>query len=132
MPVDIDRAKYISFVSRRRDGTPVPTAVWVVPFEDGYAFTTDPDSWKVKRIARDPAVTIQASNVRGKPRTGAPVHAGRAEVLDDAKVATVREVVRAKYPIAYRLLISWSERRAARRDGSPTAGTAAIKVVLDA
>jgi len=29
------------------------------------------------------------------------------------------------------LLISWSERRAARRDGSPTAGTAAIKVVLD-
>jgi len=131
MPVDIDRAKYISFVSRRRDGTPVPTAVWVVPFEDGYAFTTDPDSWKVKRIARDPAVTIQASNVRGKPRTGAPVHAGRAEVLDDAKVAAVREVVRAKYPVAYRLLISWSERRAARRDGSPTAGTAAIKVVLD-
>ena len=132
MPSDLDRAKYISFVSRRRDGTPVPTAVWVVPFEDGYAFTTDPDAWKVKRIANDPMVTVQASNVRGRPRVGALVHAGRAELLDEDGVAAVRLRLRAKYPIAYRVLIGWSERRANRRDGSPTAGTAAIKVVLDA
>ena len=131
MPNDLDRAKYISFVSRRRDGTPVPTAVWGVPFEDGYAFTTDADSWKVKRIANDPVVTVQASDVRGKPRKGAPVHRGQAELLDGPRVAAVRDAVRAKYPIAYRLLISWSERRAAKREGSPTAGTAAIKVVLD-
>ena len=131
MSNDLDRAKYISFVSRRRDGTPVPTAVWVVPFEDGYAFTTDADSWKVKRIANDPVVTVQASDVRGKPRKGAPVHRGRAELLDGPRVAAVRDAVRAKYPFAYRLLISWSERRAAKREGSPTAGTAAIKVVLD-
>lgn len=127
---DLDVAKYIAFVSFRRDGTPVSTAVWVVPFEDGYAFTTDPDSWKVKRVRRDPNVTVQASNVRGRPRRGAPVHHGRAEVLDAARVATVREAIRAKYPIMYRLLIEWSDRRAARRHGSATAGTAAIKVVL--
>lgn len=130
MPSDLDRARYISFVSRRRNGTPVPTAVWVVPFENGYAFTTDADSWKVKRIANDPAVTIQASDVRGRPKKGAPVHSGRAELLDDVGVVAVRDAVRAKYPIAYRVLISWSERRAAKREGSSTAGTAAIKVVL--
>lgn len=128
---DIENARYIAFVSFRKDGTPVSTAVWVVPFEDGYAFTTDPDSWKVKRVVRDPRVTIQVSNVRGRPTKGAAVHHGRAEVLDPARVAAVREVVRAKYRFMYRLLIERSDRRAARDGGSPTAGTAAIKVVLD-
>lgn len=131
MTADLDDAKYIAFVSRRRDGTPVSTAVWVVPFEDGYAFTTDADSWKVKRILRDPNVTIQASNVRGRPKRGAPVHRGRALLLEPDRVAAVRDSVRAKYRIMYRLLIERSDRRAARGGGSPTAGTAAIKVVLD-
>lgn len=131
MSRDLDEARYIAFVSNRRDGTPVSTAVWVVPFEDGYAFTTDADSWKVKRILRDPAVTVQASNVRGRPRRGAPVHHGRAQLLDEARVVEVRDVVRTKYRIMYRLLIDRSDRRAAREGGSPTAGTAAIKVVLE-
>lgn len=130
MPRDLDRAKYIDFVSYRRDGTPVSTAVWVVPFEDGYAFTTDPDSWKVKRILRDPNVTIQASNVRGRPKGGAPVHRGRAEVLEAMKVADVRDAVRRKYRIMYKLLLSRSDRKDEREHGSATAGTAAIKVVL--
>lgn len=131
MSADIDRAKYIAFVSRRGDGTPVSTAVWVVPFQNGYAFTTDPDSWKVKRIARDPSVTIQACSVRGRPRKGAPVHRGRAELLGPAEVADVQAKVKAKYPVMYRLLIEPSDRKSARRNGSRTAGTAAIKVVLD-
>ena len=130
MPRDLDRAKYIAFVSHRRDGTPVSTAVWVVPFENGYAFTTDPDSWKVKRILRDPNVTIQASNVRGRPKGGAPVHRGRAEVLDSIQTAEVRNAVKRKYRIMYKLLLSRSDRKDERELGSATAGTAAIKVVL--
>ena len=130
MPRDLDRAKYIAFVSYRRDGTPVSTAVWVVPFENGYAFTTDPDSWKVKRILRDPNVTIQASNVRGRPKSGAPVHRGRAELLDAMQVADVRDAVKRKYRIMYKLLLSRSDRKDEREHGSATAGTAAIKVVL--
>lgn len=131
MPQDLDRAKYISFVSNRRDGTPVSTAVWVVPFEDGHAFTTDADSWKVKRITNDPNVTIQVSNIRGRPKRGAPVHRGRAILLDEAGTLAVRDRVRAKYRIMYRLLIERSDRKAARNGGSPTAGSTAIKVVLE-
>ena len=130
MTSDLDDAKYIAFVSHRRDGTPVSTAVWVVPFEDGYAFTTDADSWKVKRIQRDPNVTVQASNVRGRPRKGAPLHHGMAQLVEPDRVAAVRDAVRAKYRIMYRLLIERSDRKAAREGGSPTAGTAAIKFVL--
>jgi PPOX class probable F420-dependent enzyme len=130
MPADLDAAKYIAFVSYRKDGTPVSTAVWVVPYEDGYAFTTDPDSWKIKRILKNPSVTIQASNVRGKPKRGSTIFSGTAEVLDANGVANVREVVRRKYRIMYRLLIERSDKKEAKKSGSATAGTAAIKVVL--
>lgn len=131
MPEDIDRAKYIAFVSKRRDGSSVSTPVWVVPFDDGYAFTTDANAWKMKRIANDPSVTIQACGMRGKPTTGAPVHRGRAVVLAEDEVARVQDAVRAKYPMMYKLLIERSDRKAAREGGSRTVGTAAIKVVLD-
>lgn len=129
---DLAGAKYISFTSFRRDGTPVPTAVWLVPYEDGYAFTTDATSWKVKRILANPSVTVQVCNFRGRPTKGAPVLQGRAEVLDAQGVANVRQLIRSKYRIAYKLLIERSDRKAARREGSATAGTAAIKVVLEA
>lgn len=125
-------AKYISFTSFRRDGTPVPTAVWSVPYEDGYAFTTDATSWKVKRILANPRVTVQVCNVRGRPTKGAPVLQGRAVVLDAEGVADVQQLIRSKYRIAYKLLIERSDRKAARREGCSTAGTAAIKVVLEA
>lgn len=128
---DLERAKYISFTSFRRDGTPVPTAVWVVPYEDGYAFTTDATSWKVKRILANPRVSVQVCNFRGRPAKGAPVHQGRAVVLDEKGVADVQRLVRSKYRIAYKLLIERSDRKAARRVGSSTAGTAAIKVVFE-
>ena len=131
MSKDLDEAKYIAFVSHRRNGSPVSTPVWVVPFDDGYAFTTDADSWKVKRIVKDPTVTIQVSNIRGRPKKGVPVHRGRAVLLGDADVARVQMAVRSKYPIAYKLLIERSDRKAERTNGSRTAGTAAIKVVLE-
>lgn len=130
MSEDLNRARYIAFVSFRKDGTPVSTAVWVVPFEDGYAFTTDSESWKIKRILRNPLVTVQVCNVRGKVKSGSSVHSGKAQVLDDEGVRAVRALVRQKYSIMYRLLIERSERKAAKEHGSSTAGTAAIKVVL--
>lgn len=131
MSNQLDNAKYIAFTSFRRDGTPVNTPVWVVPFQDGYAFTTDEGSWKVKRIARNPSVTVQVSNVRGRPKNGAPIHHGRAVVLDEAGVREVRAKIKSKYRIMYKILIERSDRKAAKRSGSSTAGTAAIKVVLD-
>jgi hypothetical protein len=50
--------------------------------------------------------------------------------LEPAAVARVREAVRVKYRIMYRLLIERSDKKAAKQSGSVTAGTAAIKVVL--
>ncbi len=127
---EIDNAKYISFVSFRKDGTPVPAPVWCVPYEGGYAFTTEMNSWKVKRILANPKVTIQVCNVRGRVKAGVNVYSGTAGLLDADATAEVRERVKRKYRIAYQLLIERSDRKAARRGEALTVATAAIKVTL--
>ena len=70
MAAELDRAKYISFSSFKRNGDAVALPVWVVPFEGGYAFTTEESSYKVKRIRNNPKVTVQASTFRGKVLSG--------------------------------------------------------------
>lgn len=130
MAADIDSAKYVSFVSYRKDGTPVALPVWIAPFEDGYAFTTNPDAWKVKRVRGNPSVTVQACTLRGRVLADAQVHHGTAEVLTPERSLEARAAVRSKYRIAYAVLLSWSDRWAARKGGSPSAGACAIKVRL--
>lgn len=72
--------KYGLVVTFRRDGTAVPSVVWMAVAEDGHLyFETAADSWKVKRIRRDQRVVVAPSNIRGRP-TGAP-RLGEARIL---------------------------------------------------
>ncbi len=131
MPKDLDRAKYVSFTSFKRDGGAVSLPVWVVPFEGGYAFTTDPDAFKVKRIRNNPRVTLRVCGARGGVKPGVVEHQGRAEYVDADTAARVNRAIKRKYWFAYRVLIAPSNLWAKLRGGSGTAGHAAIKVTLD-
>ncbi len=105
MAKDLDEAQYISFTTYKRDGTPVSTPVWLVPFEDGYAFITDDASFKVKRIRHNAAVGVTASDIRGRVQPGAPEHAGSAELLGGETVGVVEALLRKKYRFAWFWLI---------------------------
>jgi PPOX class probable F420-dependent enzyme len=63
----VSAARYVLFVSFRRDGRPVPTPLWFAPSGGALYVRTDPQSGKVKRIRRDPRVLLAAANWRGKP-----------------------------------------------------------------
>ena len=132
MSDELAEAQYVSFVSYKRDGSPVPTAVWVVEFDGGWAFTTGADSFKVKRIRRNPEVTITPCSVRGKVTPGATVFSGTAELLDAANTARVEAAIKAKYRFVYLLVISPGNLWARLRGREPSAGNAAIKVTLTA
>jgi uncharacterized protein len=129
MPADLDTAKYVSFVTYKKDGTPVATPVWVVPFEGGYAFTTDPDAHKVKRLRNDARATLTVCDMRGKIAPGAIVHSGAALVLDEADTQRVDALIRKKYSIGYRMIGVMSVLKKIAGKGS-TAGDAAIKVTV--
>ena len=129
MPADLDSAKYVSFVTYKKDGTPVAAPVWVVPFDGGYAFTTDPDSFKIKRLRHDARATLTVCDMRGKIKDGATVHIGAAVVLDEEDAEDVAKLISKKYVIGTKMLGIYSLLKKLKGSGS-TAGDAAIKVTL--
>lgn len=129
MPADLDSAKYVSFVTYKKDGTPVATPVWIVPFDGGYAFTTEPDAYKVRRIRHDARATLTVCNMSGKISEGAITHIGSAVVLSDDDAKKVSKLIEKKYSIGTKLLGVMSLVKKLLGKGT-TAGDGAIKVTL--
>ena len=129
MPTDLDAAKYVSFTTYKKDGNPVSLPVWVVPFEGGYAFTTDHDAFKVKRVRRDSRATLAVCTFKGQVAPDATVHVGTAVVLDGPDSKRVAALVRKKYRVMYLAIIAQSAVRRLFGKGSHAADTA-IKVTL--
>ena len=114
--------KYLLVTSYRKDGTPVPTPVWVVRDGDALGVWTVADSFKVKRIRRRADVTVGPCDVRGNP-TGDPVPA-TAEITDGATAARYRGLIARKYGISGRLVLLGSRLRRGKD------GTLGIRVTL--
>jgi uncharacterized protein len=87
--------KYLSLTSYRRDGGPVATPVWFVQDAGRLFVETDGTSYKVKRIRRDPRVSVALCSVSGRIR-GDPV-AARADVLGPEMLEQVRRQMGRKY-----------------------------------
>jgi uncharacterized protein len=95
--------KYISLTTFKRDGTPVATPVWVVS-DDGRRLLvwTAAQTWKVKRLRRDPRVVVSASDFRG--RTRGESYEGVARLLDIPQGSLVEPLLDRKYGLTRRLL----------------------------
>jgi PPOX class probable F420-dependent enzyme len=103
--------------------------VWVVPFEGGYAFTTDHDAFKVKRVRRDSRATLAVCTFKGQVAPDAIVHIGTAVILDGPDSKRVAALVRKKYSVMYLAIIAQSAvRRLFGKDSH--AADLAIKVTL--
>ncbi|HEX5901516.1 MAG TPA: PPOX class F420-dependent oxidoreductase [Actinomycetota bacterium] len=87
--------KYLSITSYRRDGSGVSTPVWFATEGDRLLVMTDSRSGKVKRIRRNPYVTIAPCSGRGKPKAkGMPAH---AELLPASEVDRSKRLIERKY-----------------------------------
>ncbi|MER6157000.1 PPOX class F420-dependent oxidoreductase [Streptomyces sp. NPDC001868] len=113
---------YLLITTYRKNGTAVPTPVWVVRDGDALGIWTVADSWKVKRIRNRADVLVGPCDVRGRP-TGDSVPA-RAEILDAAGSAAYRGLIARKYGVMGRLTLLGSR----LRRGAD--GTVGIRVTL--
>lgn len=92
--------KYVRLTTFTKDGRRKETPVWVADLGDGrVGFTTELDSWKVKRISRTPSVELTPSNMRGVPQEGAIAVPGTATVVTGADLAPVASAIRDKYGV---------------------------------
>ena len=95
--------RYISLTTFKKDGTRVATPVWVVS-DDGRRLLvlTGRETWKVKRLRRDPRVIVAASDYRGRMRGESFEGVGR--LLDIPQGSLVEPLLDQKYGLARRLL----------------------------
>ena len=106
--------RYVSITTFRRDGTPAATPVWVVS-DDPHRLliATGADTWKVRRIKRDPHVRIAGCSARGAAYGDALD--GIARLVDEEPL--VRRLQREKYGWQFRLIeglnsvVRWIRRR---------------------
>ena len=118
--------KYLSLTSFKRDGTGVATPVWFVIENDRLLIHTDPQSFKAKRIRRNPQVMIAPCTASGRLR-GAPVPA-MAEFLSQSEMDHVGQLLGRKYRLD-RVLILPLYRAVQRLRGTP-AGTASVALAI--
>jgi uncharacterized protein len=103
----LSRGSYLLVTTFRRDGTPVPTPVWVGRDGDELLVWTQTTAGKVKRIRNNPTVELTACDLRGKPR-GETVK-GTARILDADATERARRLLRKKYGIAGHTVIGASK-----------------------
>ncbi|HVN60311.1 MAG TPA: PPOX class F420-dependent oxidoreductase [Gaiellaceae bacterium] len=91
------QGKYLSLTSFRRDGSEVATPVWFVRDNGRLLVVTDAASYKVKRIRRNPEVTIAPCSARG--RLLAEPQPAHAELLPDSELPRAEALLTRKYRI---------------------------------
>jgi PPOX class probable F420-dependent enzyme len=99
----LDRHRYVSLATFRRDGTAVATPVWFAAVgERLYVFTAG-DSGKVKRLRNSPRARVAPCDARGRLEGGRRA-AAAGIVTDDALIRRAWAALRAKYGWQLRLL----------------------------
>lgn len=94
--------RYAVLVTYRRDGTPVPSPVWVAVDAAGVAYVkTASNAGKVKRLRHDDRVLIAPSTMRGRP-TGPPIR-GTARVLPPEEWPHAEQTLASAYGIGRRV-----------------------------
>ena len=131
----IRAAKYISFVSTRKNGTPIATPVWVAPLPhigpNVFGFTIDANAGKAKRLAHTNTVSVQPCDIRGRIVEGSPIVSGTAVVISGVEAETVRDAVAHKYGFTYTVFsiyLWFSERFGSHKDQAETAVVVTLNV----
>ena len=93
---ELGDARYVSLETFRKNGTGVKTPVWAAPLGDELVVFTIRDSYKVKRLRRNPAVRIARCTMRGDIL--GDWHDGSGRVVDDqATEKAAYRALRKKY-----------------------------------
>ena len=94
------KSTYVNFTTFRKNGSAATTPVWIAG-DDGRAYLwTNADSWKVKRLDRDPRCEMTPCTMNGKKNLGDTV-GGTARRIDAGELPKVKTIFRKKYGVQY-------------------------------
>jgi uncharacterized protein len=95
----ISDEKYVATTTFRKTGAGVATPTWIVPLSEGrVGFWTSSGSGKYKRLRRDPRITLQPSDARGRVKPGTSAVEGTVSLeTSGAEFDSIQSQVRQKY-----------------------------------
>ncbi len=97
--------KFVALTTYKRNGEAVASPMWIVRDGEQLLVWTPADAAKVKRVRRDPRVTLIACGRTGKVKHGQPKLAGTAEVITDpASVTRTESLIKRKYGVEFRVV----------------------------
>lgn len=100
----LGRARYARLTTFKKDGTAVPTPVWLVRDGDHLLVITGADTGKVKRLRHTPRVLLAPSDYRGRVDDGVADVEGTAElVTDGAELGRLEGLLKDRYGLRYRV-----------------------------
>jgi PPOX class probable F420-dependent enzyme len=103
MATELDDARYVNLLSYKRDGSGAQTPVWAAPLDGKLVIFTGGDSYKVKRIRRNPKVRVARCDARGTLQ--GPWLDGTCAIVDDrARQARIVDALKSKYGWQMRVL----------------------------
>lgn len=109
--------QFVSLATFRASGAPVPTPVWVARDAEHLVVITPANSGKVRRLGRNPRVTLTPCDRGGRPEPGVSAVEAVASVHEDAAtLARTQALLAQKYGLAYRLLMGVEKLVPKRRD----------------
>ena len=92
----LGKARYVNLETFRKNGTGVQTPVWAARDGDRLVIFTNGDSYKVKRLRRNPKIRIAECGVRGGLK--GPWHDGTARLVnDEAEKQSATRALHKKY-----------------------------------
>ena len=95
--LDFASKEYVILTTYKRDGTPIPTVVWIAQHENYLVVTTSNNAGKVKRIRNNSEVTLCETNRSGTERLTEEFVAQGSEVLDEKEKLSGVNAIRSKY-----------------------------------
>jgi PPOX class probable F420-dependent enzyme len=93
---ELDRHRYMSLATCRRNGTEVATPVWFAAVDGRLYVVSAGNAGKVKRIRNSPRVRVAPCDIRGGV-TGPWQDASARVITDSALIARAQAALRAKY-----------------------------------
>ena len=97
----MERQKYITVETYKRDGTPVRTPVWLHVRDGQVIVVTRSETGKAKRLRANRSVRVAPCTIRG--RVKGPWASGRAVILDEEQTAAAVKARDKKYGMMARL-----------------------------
>ena len=97
--LDFASKEYVILTTYKRDGTPIPTVVWIAQHENYLVVTTSNNAGKVKRIRNNSKVTLYETNASGSKKLTEDYRAKGYEIIDGEEKLSGINAIRSKYKV---------------------------------